>query len=385
MSDTPHRDDWAPYSTASLEKPLETFDHMRRHCPVAHSHAQGWTVFRHADLLGILNDHQGFSNEVSRHRSVPNGMDPPEHTPYRQLIEPFFSPERMDRFEPECRKIASLLACKVAGRHRVEVISELAEDFALQIQCAFLGWPVSLQEPLRQWAHENHRATLAGDRQAMNEIAQRFSQYIRDLLADRRRQGEQAPEDITTELMNSRTNGELIPEEDIVSLLRNWTVGEIGTISASVGIILYFLTQDEQLQTQLRESPECIPEAVEEILRIHGPLITNRRKATHETLLGERTIAAGDTLTLNWVSANRDEAVFPEPHRFRWGRDHRQNLLYGAGLHVCPGAPLARLELRILLEELLQIHCRFRLTPGATPVTAHYPASGYQALWLNFQ
>jgi len=128
-----------------------------------------------------------------------------------------------------------------------------------------------------------------------------------------------------------------------------------------------------------------IPEAVDEILRIHGPLITNRRKAIRELTLGERTIATGDKLTLNWISANRDESVFPEPHNFRWGRDHDQNLLYGAGLHVCPGAPLARLELRVLLEELLKIPCRFRLTPGTSPVIAHYPASGYQALWLNFQ
>lgn len=384
MTRNRHDSDWNPRSHSVLENPLASFDELRHRCPVAYSDYMGWSVFRHADVLAVVTDHKTFSNQVSKHRSVPNGLDLPEHTPYRKLIEPFFSAEKMAGFEPICRQIAATLAQSLSGRTNVDTVAELAEPFALQIQCAFLGWPASLQEPLRQWAHENHRATLAGDRQAMAEIAQRFSRYIHELLENRREQKDWAPEDPTTEIMHSTINGRPIPEEDIVSILRNWTVGEIGTIAASVGLLLQFLAEHPELQTILRDDAAKIPEAVDEILRIHGPLVSNRRKATCPVTLQGRAIEAGDRVTVNWVSANRDERVFPEPDQFRWGRDHSQNLLYGAGLHVCPGAPLARLELRVLMEELLRVCGSFALTPGTTPARAQYPASGYKTLWLDF-
>ncbi len=378
------KDDWNPHNQAVLDDPLVSFDELRRRCPVAHSEYMGWSVFRHDDVLAVVTDHHTFSNQASKHRSVPNGLDRPEHTPYRRLIEPFFADERMALFEPVCRNIAAPLAQSLHGRKHVDIVIELAEPFALQIQCAFLGWPASLQEPLRQWAQQNHRATLAADREAMAEIAQRFNRYIHELLETRRAQGALAPHDPTTEIMRCKINGNPISDEDIVSILRNWTVGEIGTIAAAVGLLMKFLADHAELQAQLREDMDRIPEAVDEILRIHGPLVTNRRQATCPTTLRGRAIEAGDRVTVNWVSANRDERVFPEPDQFRWGRDQRQNLLYGAGLHVCPGAPLARLELRVLMEELLQISGTFALSPGTTPTSTHYPASGYQHLWLDF-
>lgn len=384
MTDVKREQDWNPRAEEVLNRPLAAFDQMRRECPVAHSEYMGWSVFRHEDVLKVIEDHETFSNQVSKHRSVPNGLDTPEHTPYRELIEPFFAPTRLAKFEPLCRDLSADLVRNVLGRQGVDVIPELAESFALKIQCAFLGWPDSLQGPLRQWAHENHEATLAGDREAMNDIAQRFSRYIHDLLDVRRNQGEWAPEDITTELLNSRINGAPISETDIVSILRNWTVGEIGTIAASIGLLLKYLSEHSDLQDSLRGEPERIPEAVDEILRIHGPLITNRRRTTRAVALGFRTIGFGERVTVNWVSANRDEAVFPEPDRFRWGRDQSQNLLYGAGLHVCPGAPLARLELRVFIEELLAATNRLAPSIGKIPVNAHYPASGYRHLWLDF-
>ncbi|WP_027329436.1 cytochrome P450 [Marinimicrobium agarilyticum] len=384
MTDVKKEYDWDPRSEEVLHHPLAAFDQMRTECPVAHSEYMGWSVFRHKDVLRVVEDHETFSNQVSQHRSVPNGLDKPEHTPYRALIEPYFSQARMAGFEPLCRELSENLIRTVLGRQAVDIIPELAENFALEIQCAFLGWPNHLQEPLRQWAHENQEATLAGNREAMNEIAQRFSRYIHDLLESRREQGEWAPDDVTTEIMNSRINGNPISENDIVSILRNWTVGEIGTIAASIGLLLQYLSEHLDLQDTLRREPERIPEAVEEILRIHGPLVTNRRRTTRPVTLGSRSVGSDERVTVNWVSANRDERVFPEPDRFRWGRDQSQNLLYGAGLHVCPGAPLARLELRVFLEELLAATNRVTPSIGKTPVNAHYPASGYQHLWLDF-
>ena len=105
--------DWDPRSEATLHDQIAGYDQMRRRCPVAYSDYLHWSLFRHADLLRVLNDPDAFSNAVSNHVSVPNGMDPPEHTKYRKTIEPYFAPEQMQRFEPICRNIAADLGSRL--------------------------------------------------------------------------------------------------------------------------------------------------------------------------------------------------------------------------------------------------------------------------------
>ena len=127
----------------------------------------------------------------------------------------------------------------------------------------------------------------------------------------------------------------------------------LATIAASVGILAHYLATRPVLQQQLREQPTLLPQAIDEILRIHAPLIANSRGTTTAVEIAGRKIEAGERITVIWASANRDETVFGDPDEFRPDRPASQNLLYGAGIHVCPGAPLARLELRIIMEELL--------------------------------
>src|SRR5690606_23521209 len=101
---------WDPRDELILHDQIAAYDAMRKKCPVAHSEYLHWSVFGHAEAMRVLNDHNTFSNRVSKHVSVPNGMDPPEHTPFRQLIEPYFNPAAMTGFEPICRQLAQALA-----------------------------------------------------------------------------------------------------------------------------------------------------------------------------------------------------------------------------------------------------------------------------------
>jgi cytochrome P450 len=165
-------------------------------------------------------------------------------------------------------------------------------------------------------------------------------------------------------------------------MVRNWTVGELGTIAASVGILAHYLATHPDLQRRLREDPSLLPAAIDEILRIHAPLIANRRITTRPVEIAGRRLEAGARISLIWASANRDEAVFGDPDEFRLDRDPAQNLLYGAGIHVCPGAELARLELRVVMEELLARTGQVALVPDRPPVRATYPASGFAPLPL---
>lgn len=377
--------DWDPTCPEVQRDQRAAYDEMRRRCPVAHSEFMGWSLFRHEDVTRVLHDHKTFSNAVSQHLSVPNGMDPPEHTAYRRVIEPFFSAERMAAFEPVCRGVAGKLVGDLTAREEVEFIAGAALPFAVQVQCAFLGWPAGLHAPLVRWTRKNHEATLAQDRIAMSEIAREFEGIIDDLLETRLQAGAGPETDLTAALMHEKVWGRELSNEEVASILRNWTVGEIGTISASVGILTHHLAVHADWQKRLRDQPQLLPPAIEEILRLHGPLATNRRVANRPVEIGGRKIAAGERITLMWTAANRDERVFDDPDAFRLGRDPEKNLLWGAGIHVCPGAPLARLELRVFLEELLSRTGQIFGMAERKPRLAVYPASGFAELPLRIK
>jgi cytochrome P450 len=372
--------DWDPRAKSVLEDQLAAYDQMRHHCPVACSEYLHWSLFRHADVKRALEESDLFSNAVSRQLSVPNGTDPPQHTEYRRIIDPYFSSERMDAFAPVCRTVVGSLIAGLPADAEIEFTAAFADIFAIQVTCAFLDWPADSHEPLLQWIRRNHAATLAGDRTLMAAVAVEFDGYIRDWLS---RAGADGGDDVASRLLREQVGGRRLREAEIVSILRNWTVGELGTISACIGILVHFLARLPRIQQQLRAQPHLLPAAIDEILRSHAPLISSRRITTRAMSIGGRRLQAGERLTLMWASANRDEAVFGDPDEFRLDRDPRMNLLYGAGIHVCPGAPLARLELRIVMEELLGATREIALVPGVEPVGAVYPASGFSVLPLS--
>ncbi|SDN92716.1 hypothetical protein SAMN04487957_102410 [Halomonas shengliensis] len=382
MSDT-HQQDWDPRAEEVLDDQIAAYDEMRGRCPVAFSDYLQWSLLRHADVRRVLEDHVTFSNAASRHLSVPNAMDPPEHTRFRRLIEPYFGPAAMAEFAPRCRAIAGAVVDRLPADGEVEAMAEMGQDFALEIQCAFMGWPATLHEPLRAWVKRQQAATLAQDREALGELALEFDGVIHEQLASRRAAGDAAPDDVTTRIMNETVEGRALADEEIVSILRNWTVGELGTISASIGILARYLAANPELQGRLRADRRLLPAAIDEILRLDAPLMSNRRVVTRPVEIGGRRLAAGERLTLLWGSANRDEAVFGDPDEVRLDRDPKDNLLYGAGIHVCPGAPLARMELHDFMDALLDASVDIALLPGRPAVRALYPAGGYSAVPLH--
>ncbi len=374
--------DWDPRNEAILEDQIAGYDAMRKKCPIAHSDYLGWSLFRHADVVRVLNDHTTFSNAASSFLSVPNGMDPPQHTGYRQIVDTYFTQPYIDAFAPACREIARRLVQRLPRAVEVDFMADFAQDFSLEIQSAFLGWPARLHEPLQQWIQKNRRSTLARDRDAMAAIAFEFDGYIREMLSVRREAGDRAPDDITTRLLSDRIDGRLLTDDEIVSILRNWTVGELSTIAACVGILAHYLAANPPIQALLRSDMSLLPGANDEILRMHAPLIANRRVTTVPVEIGGKQLNAGERVTVIWASANRDEEVFGDPDEFRLDRDPSLNLLYGAGVHVCPGAPLARLELTVVMEELLRGSTLLSIPPGTQAKNAVYPASGFSVLPL---
>lgn len=379
----PPEPDWNPQSPDVLADQRAAYDALRERCPVAWSEGMHWSVLRHADVLRVLHDHGTFGSAVSQHPAVPNGYDPPQHTAYRRALDGFFAPERMQRFTPQCREIASGMVQQALALRDVEVHQELALPFAVRVQSAFLGWPPLLQGELLDWLHRSHEATRSGDRERTSAVAQEFEAFVERLHQARR----DAPpgHDISTELMHTEVDGRPLDLRELASVLRNWTVGEVGSISASVGIVLHWLATNPDWQQRLRVQPQLLAAAIDEVLRIDGPLVANRRITRAPAQLGGRELEAGERLSVNWVAANRDPRAFEAPETFRIDRDPALNLLYGAGIHACPGAPLARLELRLLAEELLARTTHIALADGPAPTRAVYPDAGYATLHVRLQ
>ncbi len=375
-----HADDWDPRDPAVQDDQVAAYDHQRRRCPVAHSEYLQWSLFRHADVVQVLHDPEAFGNAVSAHVSIPNGMDPPEHTPWRALIDPYFAPEHLAAFEPLARTIAREQVQSLPGGE-LEWMDAFAHDTAVRLLCAYMDWGAELHQPLRDWMRRSQAATLAGNRGALVAVAFEFDGHIRGQL-DLRRNQAGAHRDLTSRLMRETIEGRPITDEEMVSILRNWTVGELATLASCLGILPAYLAAHPDLQRRLRAEPGLLRAAIDEILRIHPPLIANRRVVRQPASVGGHEFAAGERLTLMWASANRDEAVFGDLDECRLDRDPSLNLLYGAGVHVCPGAELSRLQLRVVMEELLAGTRWLATVAGKEPVHAHYPGSGYSQLPL---
>ena len=372
--------DWNPRDPSVLTDQRRAYDEMRARCPVAHSDFLGWSLFTHRDVVEAVRDTVAFSSATKR-RAIPNGMDPPEHTVYRQLLNPFFTSERMAAFEPRSREIASALLGPILARGEAEFISEFAGPFPHQALCAFVGWPVADWNRVRGWTHGNQEAAFRQDREAGAVLAREFSAYVTEIL-DARRAGVGRADDLMGELLATVVGGEPLSNEDIVSVLRTWTAGH-GTVASAAGIAILHLASDLDLQERLRREPALIDRAIREILRADGPLVSNTRTATREMEVAGETIRSGQQISLMWIAANRDPEASPDPDRVRLDRDAKDNLVFGAGIHRCLGEPLAMLNLRVALEELLSATSRIELTSAEAEPREVYPSNGLRSLPIN--
>ncbi|MFY9180269.1 MAG: cytochrome P450, partial [Venatoribacter sp.] len=274
------------------------------------------------------------------------------------------------------------LAYQSLSGPQTELMADFAEPMAARLQCAFMGWPQELADTLLSWQKRNSQAVFAADRAALSALAKEFERLIAQQLEMRRQRQASANEDVTSRLLHEKVNGKAMSDEEIASILRNWTVGEVGTIAASIGIIAQFLAANPNLQSRIRQRPELLWQANDEILRLYNPLTDNRRRTTCPVQLSGKDIGTNQRIVINWVAANRDPEAFERADEFVLERDQSENLLYGAGLHVCPGEGLAKMELVVIMRAVLQHTEHLAFVENKKAEYAKYPASGYAKLPL---
>ncbi len=357
-------------------------DARREACPVEHDGAGTWTMLRHAEVVAAALDPETFSSAAGSHRAIPNSLDGAEHTAYRAVVDRYLTDEAVADQEGQCRAHAAAIVQALPRGTTVDAIRDIGTPFAVRTQATWLGWPSDIESELVAWMADNLAATRSGDRVRTAEVAARFDALVGGLVRERRDAGADAPDDVTTRLLHETVDGRPLEDVEVVSILRNWTAGDLGSLAASLGVLIHRLANHPERQEVARERAArghhaAIEAAIEEVLRIDDPFVSNRRRATREAELGGRTIPAGDRVVLSWTAANRDPRVFGDPDEFRPEENAPNNLVFGIGPHVCPGRALTLMELRVAVVELLAGTERLVPAPGDAPVRERPPVSGW--------
>lgn len=357
-----------------------TFDRPDARCPVPHGDPGPVTLTAHDEVMAAAHDDETFSNAVSRYLQVPNGLDGATHTAYRAVVDRYFTPERMSVLAPVVQTVAADVVGHLPLPVRVDAVV-LGSLFAVRAQSAWLGWPADLEEPLLDWMADNQAASRSRDRVRTTEVAQRFDAIIRSVTDVRRAAGADAPADVTAELVDDHVDGRPLTDEEIVSILRNWTGGDLGSMALCAGVVLTYLADHPDLQGRLRAgvSDAELDAVLDEILRIDDPFVSNRRVTTRPTTVGGRDVPAGELVVLHWTQANRDPAVFDDPDHFDPAAHAADNLVWGTGRHVCPGRPLATLELRVLVRAVLAAATAIEPDPDHERERSQPPLGGLAA------
>jgi cytochrome P450 len=211
-----HGETWNPLEASVLDDQRSAYDRMREQCPVAHSKLMSWSLFRHDDIVAVVDDPATFIN-TARFPAIPNGLNPPEHGPYNAALAAFFSPGHMAQLEPQVRRLATRQLEPLCKAGAAEFVDAFALPFVFGAACVLLGWPEQEREPLAHWADGNARVAFSGDAAAGKELADLFTaQVLRNLDAHRNaRAAAPASPDATDRLLLTEVNGKRLRDDEI--------------------------------------------------------------------------------------------------------------------------------------------------------------------------
>ena len=391
-----------PKSYAALTPLTDVFAWLRRHDPVSLIETEGfapfWAVTKHAEIMRIGRDKNLFHNgdrstiltdlvgqkKVQELVGGPHlvrtivHMDDPDHAKYRQLTQSWFMPSQLKRLEPQIRAIAKQTVEEMAAKGECDFATDVAALYPLRVIMLILGLPAedeprmlrltqelfgNADEDMTRGKEGMEDPTLAA--QQLFEVFQDFSEYFRKVTEDRRKNPR---DDVSTVIANGKIDGEEIGDFEAMSYYTIIAAAGHDTTSSSTAGAMGALCEFPAEFAKLKANPALIPGLVEEGVRWVTPVKHFMRTATEDTESMGRKISKGDWLMLCYLSGNRDEDVFDAPEAFRVDRDPNRHLGFGYGPHLCLGQHMAKMEMRILFEELLpRLHSiEFAGTPRNT-------------------
>ncbi|MFD0382221.1 cytochrome P450 [Streptomyces stramineus] len=331
---------------------------MRVGCPFGED---AWLVTSHADMKTILGDPR-FSRAMAKERDESRltplpihtsilGMDSPDHTRLRRLLAKVFTMRRVELLRPGIEAEAHrLIDDLVAQGPPGDLMEDFAVPFAGTVVCDLLGVPFEDREQFRGWL-DAFSATTVMTEEEIEADTERLHGYIAKLMVHRRGQPQ---DDLISAMVKASDEEEKLSEKELVELASVLLIAGHETVSSQLIDSLFVLFTHPEQFALLRERPELMPRAIEELMR-YVPLISHvtfARYATQDVELSGTLVRAGESVLPAIPSANRDESVFENADLFDLTREHNPHLGFGYGIHRCLGAPLARLEMQVALESL---------------------------------
>ena len=355
--------------------PQPTYKLMRDLEPIFRVEPAGVIVTKHADIEQIFKTPEIFSSAMSAaplgniRPLIPLQIDLPEHRTYRKILQPLFSPQRMNALHDPVTALVNELIDKFIDDDEIDFSAQFSVPFPSQVFLTLLGLPmeelprflvmkdgiIRPQEAVGK--PTGHPDVVAYQRKTADSIYE----YFDDVLAERRRQPK---DDILSQFLVTEVEGDRLSHEAIVDICFLFLIAGLDTVSASLDCFFRYLAEEPDQRRRLVAEPDMVPRAVEELLRWETPVIAVPRIAAQDTELSGCPISKGEHVMVLIGSANTDENELPDADDVRLDREVNRHLAFGGGIHRCLGSHLARLELRVALREW---HARipdYRIPPG---------------------
>ena len=378
-----------------VNDPFSIWDDLRQSCPVAHTDRRGptWLPTRYQDVVDLAHDIEHFSSldpavipvvgEEPEEPVLPYGLppisaDPPLHTSTRRLLLPWFSHRRVESYEPMTRALCGRLVEGFLADGRADAAADYAQQIPVRVIASILGVPLELSDTFTGWV----RAFLefADDEEARREGMTALIEYF---ITEVERRKVDPGDDLLSELLHSEIDGQPVEDSVVLGVAALTLIAGVDTTWSAIGSSLWHLATHPEHAKTLATDPEAMPLAVEELLRAYSP-VTMARIVTGDVEFRGCPMHAEDKVLMNFPAANRDPEAFEHPEQVILDRAHNRHVAFGSGIHRCAGSNLARMELRVAIEEWLKRIPDFRIEEGAEVTWAGGQVRGPRRLPVVF-
>jgi cytochrome P450 len=376
-------EDFDPYQeTVALER-MAIYDDLRAQGDFIRSTwSQGFWIVTGFELQReALQNPRLFSNTATTPADpdpsfmwIPEMLDPPEHTRWRQLLGPMFTPQRMALLEPTVQRRCVELVESIASRGECDFFQDFAREYPTTIFMGLMGLPISEARLLMEWedAILNFSTEDDPDRSKMMKAMSDVQDFFRELIAVRRKDPQ---DDLVSASLTWEIDGQPIPEADLLNMCLLLFMAGLDTVTQQLTYSFLHLATHQDDRQRLVDEPAVIPGAIEELLRYYA-IVTVGRRVMEDTDFHGCPFKTGEIIFMPLTASTRDEREFPGADRVDFDRSPNHHIAFGAGPHRCLGSHLARRELRIALEEWHRSIPNYRLAPGFEPPTIREHSGG---------
>jgi cytochrome P450 len=402
--------DYDIFSQEYIKNPFPIWDEIRgSECPVAHTERWGssWMPTRYDDLFNIARDITHYSSrdvlvaptgpdpalegQPNPYGEVPKELenydvgappitsDPPVHTWARRLLLPVFAATAIEKYEPETRELCRELIDGFIANGRADGAKDYAQQIPPRVIASMLGIPKDEAPTFTEWVRGFLELGLTNP-EIRGESGARMFLYLWEKIQAHKTEPQ---DDLITYLLNAEVDGKPVPEQHILGTCFLVLVAGIDTTWSSIGSALWHLAQHPEDRKRLIEEPELITSAVEELLRAYSP-VTMARYVASDVEYNGCPMKEGDRVLMNFPAANRDPEKFPDPDKVILDRPVNPHIAFGVGIHRCAGSNLARMEMRVSIEEWLKRIPDFELEDPDAVTWAGGQVRGPRSMMVRF-